>query len=140
MSKYAPLENHLAGSSESPISFTYKEMEKILGFELPGSAYKHRAWWSNGMKGGSKFWLRVGWEVASVKLGETVSFARAEHPAESRRREIARADEEEFLEVMVSLDLADIPSLIKDLQALMVDGLLTREEFEEKKANLLGML
>jgi hypothetical protein len=140
MSKYAPLENHLAGHSEGAVSMTYEEMQKMLGFELPSSAYKHRAWWSNGKKGGSKFWLRVGWMVDSVKLGESVTFCRAEPTIESRRHEAALGEEEEFLDVMVSLDLADIPSLIKDLQALMVEGLLSREEFEEKKINLLSLL
>ncbi len=140
MSKYAPLENHLSALETSPITFSYAKIEEMLGFKLPSSAYKHRAWWSNGKKGGSKFWLRVGWMVESVRLGDSVTFARMEPAAESRRRAAEHEHEEEFLEVMVSLDLADIPSLIKDLQALMVEGLLTREEFEEKKSNLLGML
>lgn len=140
MSKYAPLENRLSGLEEDSLTLSYEDIEKTLGFKLPSSAYKHRAWWSNGKKGGSKFWLRVGWMVESVRLGESVTFARMDQAAESRQREAAHGHEEEFLEVMVSLDLADIPSLIKDLQALMVEGLLTREEFEEKKANLLGML
>jgi hypothetical protein len=139
MSKYAPLENHLSGLEENSITLSYEQLEQMLGFKLPNSAYKHRAWWSNGKKGGSKFWLRVGWMVESVRLGDSVSFARMDQAAESRHRD-AHDHEEEFLEVMVSLDLADIPSLIKDLQALMVDGLLSREEFEEKKSNLLGML
>jgi hypothetical protein len=140
MSKYAPLENHLSAQAENSVALSYESIEKTLGFKLPNSAYKHRAWWSNGKKGGSKFWLRVGWMVESVRLGESVTFARMDQAAESRHRDTDHGHEEEFLEVMVSLDLADIPSLIKDLQALMVEGLLTREEFEEKKANLLGML
>jgi hypothetical protein len=139
MSKYAPLENHLSGLEENSITLSYEKLEQMLGFKLPNSAYKHRAWWSNGKKGGSKFWLRVGWMVESVRLGESVTFSRMDQAAESRHRD-AHAHEEEFLDVMVSLDLADIPSLIKDLQALMVEGLLSREEFEEKKSNLLGML
>lgn len=140
MSKYAPLENRLSALEEDSLTLSYEDIEKTLGFKLPSSAYKHRAWWSNGKKGGSKFWLRVGWMVESVRLGESVTFARMDRAAESRHRDAAHGHEEEFLEVMVSLDLADIPSLIKDLQALMVEGLLTREEFEEKKSNLLGML
>jgi hypothetical protein len=111
MSKYAPLENHLSGLEENSLTLSYEQLEQMLGFKLPNSAYKHRAWWSNGKKGGSKFWLRVGWMVESVRLGDSVTFSRMDPTAESRHRD-AHDHEEEFLDVMVSLDLRTSSSIM----------------------------
>jgi hypothetical protein len=115
-------------------------MEDLLGFSLPNSAYKHRAWWSNGKKGGSKFWLRVGWLVDSVVLNERVTFRKALDMYEDAKAKQDEEYEEETCDSMVTLDIADIPAIIKDLHILMLEGLLTREEFEEKKASLLSLL
>ena len=139
MSKYAPLEEYLTSQEEKNVTITYEEMENLVGFKLPNSAYKHRAWWSNGKKGGSKFWLRVGWLVDSVQLGELVTFRKAEEIIEEPHPEHEHVEEEGF-EVMLSLDMADVPMMIKDLHALMLEGIISREEFDEKKLNLLGLL
>lgn len=139
MSKYAPIEEHLSKQTEDHATLTYQEMEKLVGFELPSSAYKHRAWWSNGKKGGSKFWLRVGWQVDFVKLGDHVTFRRAETQVIREEAVPASLEQEEYGEVIISLDLADVPAMIKSLQSLMVDGIISREMFEEKKTNLLSL-
>ncbi len=49
MSKYAPLGDFLA---DTPLRITentlaFSQIENILGFKLPYSAYNHSAWWSN---------------------------------------------------------------------------------------------
>jgi hypothetical protein len=140
MGKYAPLEEFLATREETTATLTYQEMEDLLGFSLPNSAYKHRAWWSNGKKGGSKFWLRVGWLVDSVVLNERVTFRKALEMYDDTKGKQDEEYEEETCDSMVTLDIADIPAIIKDLHILMLEGLLTREEFEEKKASLLSLL
>lgn len=140
MSKYEPIEKFLAGQKEGSVMVTYAQMEDMVSFKLPDSAYKHRAWWSNGKKGGSKFWLRVNWLVDSVKLGESVTFRRGEEKAKPRKKQKEAVEVEDLFEVMMSLDIADVPGIIKDLQALMVEGLLSVDEFEEKKAKLLALI
>jgi len=140
MGKYAPLEQYLTTLEETSVSLNYPEMEDLLGFKLPNSAYKHRAWWSNGKKGGSKFWLRVGWLVDSIVLNERVTFRKAPEVVEEKTRSTEEMLLEEACESLISLDIADIPSIIKDLHILMLEGLLTREEFEEKKTSLLTLL
>ncbi len=74
--KYSRLEDHL-GKSENRIErISYSSIEEILGFELPMSAHKHRAWWSNGGHSYADSWLNAGWEVSSVDLGKSVIFRR----------------------------------------------------------------
>lgn len=140
MSKYAPLQEFLSNQKDTPVMLTYQEMENLIGFKLPNSAYRHRAWWSNGKRGGSKFWLRVGWMVDSVALGQTVSFRQAAAEDLVEETKVETLEPEDTCDVMISLDLADIPGMVKDLQSLMVDGIISRDEFEEKKNNLLAML
>lgn len=143
MSKYAPIEQRLAATEDDSVFLSFSEMETLLGFPLPSSAYNHRAWWSNGKKGGSKFWLRVGWLVDAVALGQSVTFRRSNQPLEGPSQgggETCDVCEPCDHGVMVNLDVADIPSIIKDLRALMIDGIISRDEFEEKKANLLAWI
>ena len=71
VSKYNKLNQYLKNHS---FTMKYKEIEDILGKELPSSAYKHRAWWSNSGHEHAKTWTDAGWKVNHVKLGESVTF------------------------------------------------------------------
>ncbi|MCS0787045.1 hypothetical protein NX021_02605 [Cytobacillus firmus] len=44
-SKYDPLQNFLKFQKTKSIKMTFLEVEDILGFTLPKSAYEHEAWW-----------------------------------------------------------------------------------------------
>jgi hypothetical protein len=70
-SKYNKLNQYLKNYS---FTIKYKEIEDILGQELPRSAYVHRAWWSNSGHDHAKTWKDAGWKVDNVELGKTVSF------------------------------------------------------------------
>lgn len=48
MSKYEPLLKYLAGQSAKRLTLEMQEIEQILGEQLPASAHRHVAWWSNG--------------------------------------------------------------------------------------------
>ena len=53
--------------------------EKIIGDELPPTAFNHRVWWSNDPVGHlqSKYWLDAGWKVGYRNISsEEVSFVR----------------------------------------------------------------
>ncbi|UBV44748.1 hypothetical protein LAJ19_16480 (plasmid) [Deinococcus taeanensis] len=73
--KYLPLSEYLRESSASTLTLTFAEIEDLLGCNLPPSAKKHRAWWSNSSTGHSQAaaWLNPGWEVAGV-TSTTVTF------------------------------------------------------------------
>jgi hypothetical protein len=83
MSKYDPLriflENATTGVSE--MTLTFQQVEIILGFTLPPSARRHRAWWANpGTPHDHPYaqaWLAAGWKVDTVdQRDEWVRFQR----------------------------------------------------------------
>ena len=80
MSLYSPLEEFLKGSTFEELPITFSEISKILGRELPQSAYRHRPWWANEATGHShaKAWLNAGFETAQVDMaGRKLVFRRA---------------------------------------------------------------
>jgi len=68
--KYLPLKEYLQSLDKSRVMLSHKEMEKILGDELPESAYKHKAFWGNNRAkkdaDHSNSWLEAGWEVEKI--------------------------------------------------------------------------
>lgn len=79
MSKYEPLPQFLASGPGSIQRLSFAEIERILGFKLPKSAYEHEAWWSNNPTGHShaRAWLEAGWRTQDVNLdGRKVTFLR----------------------------------------------------------------
>ncbi|KAA8755033.1 hypothetical protein [Paenibacillus sp. UASWS1643] len=76
-SKYFPLENYL---NQVSITLTYAELEEILGFTLPPTAYNREQWWVNNSMNHTQAlsWLNAGWKVENVILGKQVTFVRYE--------------------------------------------------------------
>jgi hypothetical protein len=67
--KYAPLYHSLRTMEEDFTELSIELIESILGFKLPASAFKHRAWWSNDITHSqAKAWLYADWEVDHVSL------------------------------------------------------------------------
>lgn len=80
MSKYEALPQFLARTDRSTHRMSFREIEGVLGFKLPKSAYEHEAWWSNNATGHShaQAWLKFGWRTEAVDLaGRKVTFRRA---------------------------------------------------------------
>jgi CBS domain-containing protein len=80
-SRYAPLAIWLQQQTLRPekLLLTFKQIEEILGEELPSSARQHRSWWANDSAGHvqSQQWLEVGWRVSSISItDERVTFTR----------------------------------------------------------------
>jgi Family of unknown function (DUF6884) len=77
---YAPLADHLAAAGGFAVQLTFTQVERILGRPLPGSARRHRAWWSNESSGGHSHaaaWMGSGWLVDGVDFNAgTVYFRR----------------------------------------------------------------
>lgn len=76
MGKYDPLQKFLEAipASISTRSFSFFEIEQIIGAKLPSSAHKHRPWWSNQNKHQNRpqaaSWIDAGWNVDTVNKKE----------------------------------------------------------------------
>ena len=70
--KYHRLYRHLCNIPSQEWRTTFREIESIIGFELPASARLHRPWWEN-QRGGNGHsqalaWSVAGWETAEVDM------------------------------------------------------------------------
>lgn len=70
MPKYDPLTRHLSARQQAVVAMTFPELEAVLGFPLPPSARKHRAWWSNNPQNNvmTQAWLAAGYQSRDVDL------------------------------------------------------------------------
>ena len=98
MKKYEPLGIFLADipAAMDSVSLSFGEIERIIGAELPPSAFRHRAWWAN-QEGGSRapHWRAAGFRVDGVNQRDrTVSFRRLLNLDQPSIREITDAIEE----------------------------------------------
>lgn len=76
MGKYDALRNRL-DRSLGPVELTFAEISTLVG-GLPGSAYRHSAWWSNNERGHvqAEAWLSLDRRVTHVdQPGQLVSFS-----------------------------------------------------------------
>ena len=89
MSKYDALGKHLAAGSETTWRATFAQIEAVLGFPLPRSAYAYPAWWSNDATGHShsRAWLEAGWKTQGVDLhNQQVTFLKEQGTPQIRAR------------------------------------------------------
>lgn len=97
MGKYEPLAEYLKHRRLDAWDAPFSDIEDILGFELPASARRHRAWWANSTNGShsqAKGWIAAGWWVEPAEINlrdECVRFVRAKHAG--RMRAGTRLDE-----------------------------------------------
>ena len=70
MSKYDPLETYLRDSGRAEVPMTFDEIGRVIGADLPPSAFKHRPWWSNNPSNSviTDAWLRAGYRTANVDM------------------------------------------------------------------------
>lgn len=74
MQKYRALGEYLVKQYKVSVLLTFQEIEQILGFTLPPSAYSYRAWWANNRshpQAGS--WLSAGWKVSKVDMEKKIA-------------------------------------------------------------------
>lgn len=71
MSKYSTLTDHLAAQASDRVPMTFDQIERLLGFPLPPSAHRHRAWWSNNTENNvmTRAWREAGFLTEQVDLG-----------------------------------------------------------------------
>lgn len=70
--KYRRLYAHLCSLAASEWRASFREIEDVLGFELPDSARLHRPWWANQSPGSGHSqalaWGAAGWETCEVDM------------------------------------------------------------------------
>jgi hypothetical protein len=121
MGKYEPLTRYLSGRRDKSWDARFSDVERVLGFDLPRSAYEYPAWWANQDRGHSQTrgWRDAGWETGEIDLAsKTLVFRKSgEKPrransanAALRRRELIErameitgiADQEELIDVALT--------------------------------------
>ena len=84
MTKYAALEVHLRESGQDSVTMTFAEIERVIGADLPPSAFKHRPWWSNNPSNSviTHSWLKAGYKTENVDMaGKKLDFVKtAQYP------------------------------------------------------------
>lgn len=91
MSATSPKYNRLrlaleAAPSDEPVSFTFAELDTLIGGLLP-SARVHRPWWGNTFSPNRPHalaWMSLGRRVTEVRLGDAVVFSPADAPTEAQ--------------------------------------------------------
>lgn len=86
--KYHKLYSHLCSLTGQEWPTSFRKVEAIIGFGLPPSAYRHRAWWAN-EKGDTSHthalaWGAAGWETAEVDMKTESLVFRRERKASTR--------------------------------------------------------
>lgn len=92
MSKYTELEQYLENLDDDVWVAPFKDIEDILGFPLPRSAYQYQAWWSNQSMGHSQTsaWRNAGWKTSQLDLkAQEVTFLKSSS-SDTEQREAVR--------------------------------------------------
>ena len=86
-SKYDPLSRYLRSLDATAWQATFRDIERVLGFQLPASARNHRSWWHNNTIGHPQApaWMDVGWLTTDVDMAAETLVFRSGGVAASRR-------------------------------------------------------
>lgn len=67
---YDPLHQFLQLNNSNRLMMSFSEVEEVLGFSLPMSAYKYMAWWDGASQHTQAYaWTKAGYK-ANAKLNE----------------------------------------------------------------------
>lgn len=82
---YQRLRRHLEALKQNEWPATFDQIEKVIGADLPPSARKHQAWWSNTTSHShAQAWVKAGWITRKVNLAnQSVVFERKPHGSPS---------------------------------------------------------
>jgi putative antitoxin of VapBC-like toxin-antitoxin system len=123
MSRYQPLAEFLAAKKGDIWEASFEEIESLLGFPLPQSAYKYPAWWANQSGEGhsqTRGWLSAGWRTCALdRERRRIRFERAAGSPNANSQE---GEENESLlgEAARLTGITDRQRLMKEaLQALL---------------------
>jgi hypothetical protein len=84
MNKYDTLSQYLSRTDQSVVEMKFSEIESVINDNLPQSARKHRAWWSNNPSNSviTHAWLNAGFQTEKVDMaGQRLVFRRVKRSA-----------------------------------------------------------
>lgn len=134
--KYDPLRKWLNQADGQRVRLSFREIESILGFRLPGSARTLAPWWANtrGSHVQAAAWMDAGWRTRDVDVGgENVSFERLNRGNDGA----ARGAESPGVSDAGSGYLLDDP-IIVDRAALRGGAIRMLEDYREAQGGSLG--
>jgi len=72
--KYTSLENYLLSlpKHKREVMLSFEQIEGILKFKLPASAYEDERWWLREKEGNhvhARAWANAGWKIQQVDVG-----------------------------------------------------------------------
>ena len=70
MGKYDPISTFLSNQRKKKHILSFRQVEKLIGTQLPTSARKYVAWWS----GNSATWVQGGWRAVPDLRKKKVTF------------------------------------------------------------------
>ena len=93
--KYRRLYSHLSTLPVQEWRTSFREIETVIGFELPASARLHRTWWANQSGGGGHSqalaWNAAGWETVDVDMDSETLLLRRKRQEAARKRSLNEA-------------------------------------------------
>jgi hypothetical protein len=117
VSKYAGLEGHLKfrAAFTNVVKLSFARIDGLIGSNLPMSAYRDPAWWSNTSSSiHVKAWLGAGWEVQEVNLKEGyTTFKKVRNAAFKKSKHKKLEITQPFTPVHVHKPRSKIPSKTK---------------------------
>ncbi len=75
-SRYQPLVDHLAASTEAEMIVTFAAIKRLIGGTLPETALRTAAWWTNPAHRHVRLWRAVGWRAHVDWRNSRVRFTR----------------------------------------------------------------
>lgn len=92
--KYEKLTHHLDAQDSHSVPMTFKDIEGVLDFPLPRSAWQYQAWWANQDRGHSLAWQSAGFVVTALSVEEErLTFLKREHITEHMEEPSSARDE-----------------------------------------------
>ncbi len=117
VSKFEGLARHLKfrGAFTGLVQLSFARIDGIIGSNLPMSAYRDEAWWTNSPTNAhAKAWLEAGWEVQEVNLKEgCVVFKKVREVPFKRSRRAKTEITKPFTPVPVRTYKPKVPSKTK---------------------------
>ena len=115
--KYDGLESHLKfrAAFTGLVKLSFARIDGLIGSNLPMSAFKDQAWWSNSSTNiHSKAWLDAGWEVKEANLKEGyIIFKKVRNVAVKKSKQRKLEINKPFTPVLVHRPRSRVPSKTK---------------------------
>jgi len=71
--KYLALTRYLKQCGKDCLTLSFKEIEEIIGYDLPPSAHKHMAYWANSRTHSVAFgWMDAGFQTKQKDLEKSL--------------------------------------------------------------------